>query len=243
MHYWNKDNFEGLLDLANEIEKISSDMEPLGRYCRNRECGLRKEAFGALQEFIEKTKSWDDERAREYCQKILELQAQVPRVHQFLSQPLVQKYIDPVLEQWLNDQPDNPQALRWIGLLDGRTELLFKALAIVPEDMPVRSRLVTIHIDEADYATHHLDENQFIGDLDETRAALNTARSLLEDAPGNFPKQQLEEELTELESMVLDWCTYQEDPEGTFPEWCAARSRSYAWPAISAQHWLRQNTP
>lgn len=229
MYYWNRDNFEGLLDLADALEDRSSDFELLSSYCRHRENGLRKEAFEALRQFLDASRLWADNVARDKCQAILELQSLVPNVHQFLSQPLMAQFVDPVLENWLADEPENPQALRWLGLLHSNSDHLFKALAIIPEDMPVRSRLIAMHIDEVDYATHHLDEGHFIGELEEAVQAVKTAELLLEDAPDVFSFEQLTKEISTYKSMLDDWRKYNEAPEGTFPEWCAANDRSYFW--------------
>lgn len=230
MHYWNRDNFEGLLDLADAFESNSLDFDLLSRYCRYRENGRRKEAFEALREFLNNNKPWIDSVAREKCQTILELQSLVPGVHQFLSQPLMTQFIDPVLEKWLMDEPENPQPLRWFGLLHGHSEYLCKALTITPEDNPVRSRLITMHMADVDYATHHLDEGHFIGNLEMAKQALKTAEQLLNDAPKDFPSTHLKEEITTYESMLNDWEEFSESPEGTFPAWCAAKNRYYFWP-------------
>jgi len=230
MHYWNRDNFEGLLDLANALEGKGQDFNLLSDYCRNRERGLRKQAFESLQQFLEISNSWSDYDARDRCQTILELQSLVPGIHQFLSQPLVSGFVDPVLEKWLTDEPENHHALRWLGLLHGESDFLFKALEISPDDNPVRSRLIAMHIDEVDYATHHLDESHFIGDLEDAMRALETASQLLEAAVGCFPAKQFADEIDEYQQMLTDWKEYVSAPAGTFPDWCASRGRSYSWP-------------
>lgn len=112
---------------------------------------------------------------------MLELQALFPKAHQFLSGPLMSQFVDPVLENWLVDEPGNPQALRWIGLLHSNSDYLFRALAIIPEDRPVRMRLITMHIDDVDYETHHLYEGHFIDGLNDATRALEIAKRLLNE--------------------------------------------------------------
>jgi len=229
MHYWNRDNFEGLFELANALEANSSDLSLLSEYCRNREKGLRNQAFQSLQQFLEVSNAWPESDAREKCAVILELQSLVPHVHQFLSQPLLKQFIEPVLQKWLSEAPDNYQALRWSGLLHWDANLLFKALEICPEDKPVRSKLISMHIDEVDYATHHLDEGYFIGDFDDAVKSLEIAKSLLEAGLNSPAIKGLTEEIAEYKQLLDDWASYTKAPTGTFPEWCASKGRQYTW--------------
>ena len=230
MHYWNKDNFEGLLDLAAALEQSNSEFALLSKYCRGRESGLRQKAFEDLNQFLDIAKSWPEKKSRAQCITILELQSLVSAAHQFLSQPLLSKFIEPVLEKWLSDQPNNVSALRWLGLLNGKFEYLSKALALSPDDNPVRAKLISLELDEIDFATHHLDENHLIGDLNEVLQSIDSATQLLSEAPRGFPAKRFEEEISQYASMLKDWKDYSATPVGTFPEWCAARARPYVWP-------------
>ncbi len=228
MHYWNKANFEGLLQLA---EAFSSDerLTSLAEYCRCRERGLRQEAFAALEQFLGAASHWKSSDARRICQKVLELHARTPDAHQFLTQPVSTRFIFPVLEAWVADEPDSQTALRWLGILRRDSALLQRALALSPEDVPVRQRLADWHLSDVDHATHHLGGSQFLGSLEETRESLAKARTLLDDAPDSAPMAGLARDVSEFESLLDDWESYCEMPEGTFPEWCAKRDRPYSW--------------
>ena len=231
MHYWNKPNFEGLLQLA---EALSSDerLTSLAQYCRCRERGLRQEAFAALEQFLGAASRWKSSDARRICQAVLELHARTPKAHQFLTQPLSARFVLPVLEAWVADEPDSQTALRWLGILRRDSGLLQRALALSPEDVPVRRRLADRHLSEVDHATHHLGESQLLGSLEATRESLAKARAILDEAPDSAPMADLAREISEFESMLDDWESYREMPEGTFPEWCARRDRPYSWPTI-----------
>jgi hypothetical protein len=39
-------------------------------------------------------------------------------------------------------------------------------------------------------------------------------------------------EVEHYEMLLSDWALYEASPEGTFPEWCERRGRSYQWPKI-----------
>jgi hypothetical protein len=157
------------------------------------------------------------------------LNARTPAAHQFVSQPLRTRFILPVLDAWLAEKPENQIALRWLGLLRADTALLAKALALLPTDAPVRRRLVDEFLGIVDFATHHLYESIFLGDLPFIWDALTKAREVLQAAPDASCFPDLKQEIEDFENLLRDWEEYQRTRQGSFPEWCAAQGRSYPW--------------
>jgi hypothetical protein len=231
MHYWNKDNFEGLLDLARELGQIP-ELALLSEYCVLREKGLRKQALNRLNEFLDTASSWEVESARRLVLSILSADARTPEAHQFMSHPLVERLIFPVLEQWRSDCPSAVEPLRWLGLLRQDSKALKAALSLDPADVPVRRRLVDFAFDDAYHATHHLSESVLLMTVDETRASIAAARELIASAPDPSAFAYLSAEADEYEQMLNDWVAYRQSPTGTFPEWCAKHGRTYSWPTI-----------
>jgi hypothetical protein len=231
MHYWNKDNFEGLADLARDLE-ARERCGHLAEYCRCRHSGLRREAFAALERFLADAKGWEPAAAREIAITILELRARTPQAHQFLTQPLLERFLLPTLKAWVEDAPTSLIPVRWLGILNHDPSLLSRVLAASPDDIPVRRILTELQLSQADYATHHLVEGTFLGDPDATRAALARATTLVEASPQPEAVADLSSEIEHYEGLVADWLAYCASPEGTFPDWCAARGRAYRWPTI-----------
>lgn len=231
MHYWNKDNFEGLLDLAHELGK-TPELELLSEYCVLRERGLRKKALHRLNEFLDKASSWDIETARSLVLTILSADARTPEAHQFMTHPLLTRLIFPVLEQWGADRPSALEPLRWLGMLRSDVVALEKALSLDPTDVPVRRRLVNFALDSVDHATHHLSESVLLLTAEETRASIAAARDLIASAPDSSMFAYLSAEADEYERMVDDWVTYTQHPLGAFPEWCEKQGHRYSWPMI-----------
>jgi hypothetical protein len=231
VHYWNKPNFEGLLQIAEALE-ADQRLLLLAEYCRQRELGLRRKAFDALERFLRVSAGWNSSESRTACQKVLELHARTSEAHQFLTQPLLTRFIYPVLEAWQSDEPQNQTALRWLGILRMNSELLTSALALSPEDVPVRRRLADWCLSDVEHATHHLGESQLLGDLEDTKESLARARAVVEAAPDSAPFADLQAEISEFEAMLTDWESYSSSPDGSFPEWCASRNRPYSWPTI-----------
>jgi hypothetical protein len=231
MHYWNQRNFEGLREIAEALE-ADPRLAPLAEYCRQRERGLRREAFDALESFLRASENLPAAEARDACQRILEVHARTPDAHQFLAHPLRVRFVHPVLEAWISEEPESQIALRWLGILRMDAQLLARALALRPDDVPVRRRLADWHLSVVHHATHHLVESQLLGDLAETKRSLATARAVVEAAPDPAPLADLRSEVSEYEALLEDWQAWSRLREGSFPEWCARRGRPYSWPAI-----------
>lgn len=229
MHYWNKDNFEGLASLAAGLA-LRDDFASLAEYCRLREAGLRREAFAALASFLACADTWSKEQSQEAVDAVLALHFRTPGCHQFLSQPLLARFVFPVLQRWAADESEAITPVRWLAILRRDPKLLAKALANDPDDMVVRRMLIERRLYAVDYATHHLGEGLFIGDLDEALEDLRQASDLIERAQDREALADLDREARQFDQMLFDWQAYQLRPVGSFPEWCAAKGRNYHWP-------------
>ncbi|MCK1640140.1 hypothetical protein IVA95_21675 [Bradyrhizobium sp. 157] len=229
MHYWNKQNFEGLSKLSEELD-ANPNLTALASYCRFREKGLRREALSALEDFLLAARSFDSAVARSAVVTILEANARTSGTHQFLTQPLVTRFLVPTLRSRMDDDPAASTPIRWLGILSRDDQLLDRALSMCPEDTPVRKMLIGAELSCAEYATHHLDETIFLGSVDGVVTALARARDLIANAPEPEALAHLTSEVHYFDAMVADWITYSKDPTGSFPEWCTKHGRKYGYP-------------
>jgi hypothetical protein len=226
MYYWNRPNFEGLSKLAEELDG-DAHLRLVASYCRYRQKGLRREAFSALEQFLVAARSFDTAAARAATAKILELNARTSEVHQFLTHPLLTRFLVPTLSKWMDDEPAASIPIRWLGMILRDSGLLEKALSMHPGDTPVRKRLIESDLALADYATHHLDESHFIGSVDEVIVALAHARGLIADAPEPEALAHLLSEVHYYDAQIANWIAYSGNPLGSFPEWCANQRGKY----------------
>ena len=226
MYYWNDANFEGLLAVAEALEAHPA-LAPLAEYCRLREKGLRKDAFRSLESFLTSAQAWPQAKARRATIEILETQARVADAHQFMSQPVWDKLVLPTLTSWHAESPEEWVAMRWLGLVERQEELLRRALALEPGDFPVRKVLAQWALDRVGYATHHLGESRFLGEVDDAERALRDARELLVGCPEQAGLEYLRQKLLRNTALIADWKTFSEEGTGTFPEWCASQGRDY----------------
>ena len=231
MHYWNRDNFEGLAQLAEEL-RSNARLHELARYCELREQGLRGEAFEALDRFLDVTLSSAVDVQREVALLVLGAHARIAAAHQFLSHPLRQRLLDPVLKAWQASEPDAATPVAELGLLHRDAELLERALDLAPSDDRVRACLVSILLGDVEYATHHLVEGKLIGTFEEACATLDQAERHIQTAADPTSMKGFATEVAEHRSLLRDWSAYQQNPTGTFPEWCRERGRAHRWYSI-----------
>ncbi|MDF3866853.1 hypothetical protein P3W53_20420 [Pseudomonas denitrificans (nom. rej.)] len=228
MHFWNQENFEGLERLADGLASLPA-LQALADYARARSRGMRREAFAALEGFLRSAPAPDSLPARELSLQILTLHSQTREAHQFLAQPLLARFLFPTLQAWIDGEPTAHAPLRWLGLLQNDGDLLRRALAVGPDDVAVRYRLIDFALSAADYAMHHLDEGFFIGEPAEAREALSLAARLISEAPDSSPFARQVEEGAQLSAMLDDWQAYSAQPQGSFADWCTERQRPYVW--------------
>lgn len=228
MHYWNQDNFEGLIDLASEFSS-TPELSLLAVYCELREKGVRPKAFTALDQFIKNTLKLKTQEQRKIVLKILEADARTPSAHQFLTHPILTKLIFPVLSDWLTESPQSCEALRWLGLLKSELNYLEDALKLNPADSPVRRRLIIIELDYVDYATHHLDESILLFPIKNCRDSLKRVRELLLHQQTNQLFNDLSIECNRYTSILDDWELYNKSNHNCFPTWCEENDRTHQW--------------
>jgi hypothetical protein len=185
-----------------------------------------------LEEFLSETSSWGVEESRRLVLTILSANARIPEAHQFMTHPLLNGLVFPILEQWSAEDPSALEPLRWLGLLRSDGDALRSALSLDPADVPVRRRLISFALDSADHATHHLSESILLLTVEETRASIALARELIASAPDQHAFSYWSAEADQYEQMVNDWEAWSRTRVGTFPGWCQKNGRMYSWPTI-----------
>jgi hypothetical protein len=160
MHYWNKNNFEGLKSVGEKYSSIEG-YELFGKYCLQREQGLKKFAIVSVKEFVSITKNRSVAEQRRIAQELSSLAFWNSQIHQLLSHPLVE-YLKQVLEHWVSTEQDNPVPYKWLGYIAGNISFYEIALRLDPKDEICINRIAQAHLNDVDYQTHHLSESLFI---------------------------------------------------------------------------------
>lgn len=234
IHYWNKSNFESLIQLAAQLRQ-TKELAGLADYCELREKGLRKQALASLRRFLDESAALAEERRLELAIYLLELHWGLPEAHQFLTHPLRDEFILPTLRKAA--RPGN-SAFRNLALLqtqlgweEEERNALNLALQHDPSDIMVRRKLASMLLNEADFAMHHLHESCFIGSEDDCRTALDKAAALLEPSVADTDVFKFfVQEHDALFAKFDDWLEYKKTAQTTsFPDWCVSMGRDYDW--------------
>ena len=227
MWYWNKTNFEGLLAVA---ESISTEprWSLFADYCTLREQGLRKQALASLDQLIGQAKEWSTFERRRFVNWIYETHLTRPRVHQLITNPLSQRLLIPVLEEWRHSDTTDATPRRWMGFATGDYAHFSEALTLNPQDDISRYRLVCGNLEDVDFQCHHLPE-YFIGEPNDAVRLLEEARILSVGFCDPKISPLLLDEFATLNGKVNDWIAFQKTGVDSFSDWCKENGRTYKW--------------
>lgn len=231
MHYWNRANFEGLSQLVETLRR-DARFEELVRYCELREQGLRGESFQALDRFLTYILAQPVQVRRDVAVGVVDAHLRVPAAHQFMTQPLRQRLLEPVLIEWSASDPDCVTPMAALGLLRCDVDLLKRTLQLDPQNDRARACLVSVLLGDVEYATHHLVEDLLIGTVDDASATLDEAEGHLRTAIDHTLMTDLVTHAAELRDLLADWRIYQVNKTGNFQEWCRARGKTHRWQTI-----------
>jgi hypothetical protein len=173
MHYWRRDNFEGLLVMAAEAEKLG--YQGFAVYCQLREKGLRLNAFETLMRFISEMRAASFAIRRDFVDWHQTFCLLNPKVMDASPKPLEKKLIEPTVTEWIAVSPDDPTALRWS---DNEASML-RAAQINPNDKIAVTRLAVAVLNRVDYLTHELPSAYLGENPKEALAELHTILTLL----------------------------------------------------------------
>ncbi len=226
IRYWNCENFEGLKDIAKVLES-RDDFRLLADYCRLREQGLRIQAFYALQDFIDRTRSLDVARQRQIACELARLHYESRFVHQFFAKPLA-TCTEAIFRAWCDEGPDDPAPYRWLGLVCKDTGQFEKALAIDPYDAVSLSELAAWKIERVELATHHINQSLFLGSEDDAEKDLADAAILA----SKLPQGRLRDLITFLNdyysNLLKAWRTYRSaETDQPFRDWYAEQKNKF----------------
>ncbi|MDD9899917.1 MAG: hypothetical protein OXT65_02950 [Alphaproteobacteria bacterium] len=231
MHYWNKDNFEGLKDIA---ENYSSQQEFLlfSRYCHFKERGLKKEALKNIEQYVSELKNKPKLQQNGIAEELCELAFFNGHVHQLIPFPL-QTTLHEILKQWVIDEPSNPKAYRWLGYISGNIEFYKTALELDPNDEISITRLINQHLGDLDYQTHHLCEALFIGNIEDAKISILECEKLIKRLTDKTVMTSYTEEVESYKDLIGTWQEYKAlDVKDSFPDYCQSRDKNFEFYSI-----------
>ena len=230
MNYWNKECFEGLIDIAQEF-KDKNGFELFSEYCLLREKGLKKQATKVIIDFVEQIKITSTQNQRHVAVCLAELSYHRRDVHKLLPYPL-EVYITDVIKVWCSEKcADAPYT--WLGYLTGDDECYLIELEKNPNDQIALSRLALSAINGVDFQTHHLSESIFLGEEKKAVEALKVARNYISKMDDSENKTNLQRNIEEYDELLNAWLEFSSLKGGSnnnsFVEWCIEQDFNFGF--------------
>lgn len=227
MWYWNKQNFESLVAVADSIAN-QPQWSLFAQYCRLREKGLRPQSLQAIAQLIDEAATWTVHERRQFVDWLYETSLRNPKAHQLIPTPLNQQLLVPTLKEWVASEPSNATPERWLGFATADHQHFSNALSLDSTDDVSRYRLVSCDLADVDHQCHHLPEC-FLGEIDTAIALMHRARELAAGFSDPEITITFEEDFRELYGKVRDWQAFRESGIESFADWCLSNGRIYRW--------------
>lgn len=204
-----------------------------------------------MNEFISLTKNYTKAQNRKLveiiCKKHIDLpENSDPYEHQFDSYLLSKKVIIPTLKQWIKDEPENPDPLKWAVLCFYHTEedrhifleqlfslipkdkdikrhfnetLLERLLVLDPNDDDAREYVIRKYLSYIDFSLHHLEsDSAYIGNPSEDLKLCLCIEEHLKYLQNKSNYTELSERLKESRLLIQDYQHYRKSLK-SFTEW------------------------
>ena len=231
MHYWNKNNFEGLKSVGEKYSSMKG-YELFGKYCLQKESGLNKQAISSIKRFVIDLENRPISEQRNIAEELSALGFWNREIHQLLAYPLAQ-FLKEVLENWIADEPDNPIPHKWQGYISGDTSYYERALELDPKDDISINRLAQAHLDDVDYQTHHLSESLFLGEFSDAQSSLDKAAKFIATVSNQELKEQMQVEFEYYKKLLVCWNEYSKlEIEQSFPDWSRSKGENFNFLSI-----------
>ncbi len=177
MHYWRKDYFDLLKEVAAEAAE-HPHWNDFANYCFHSERGLRRDAFTYLSNFIREMERLPFQERRRFVSWLLTKTYGCKDQVLLIAHPLKLRIIEPTLLEWTVIEPECSEPHRWLG----GVEHLQTALALDSEDRIARRKLIVAILSDVSFSTHELPSG-YIGSPQEDLLALTEAEALVNNSP------------------------------------------------------------
>ena len=199
MFHWRDDYFENLRRVAS-LARAIPEWSGYASFCEKYEQGLRKEAFGRLEHFIEYLEKSHFSERRRFVSWLLPRVDGVAGKHLLVPHPLSSRIIQPTLREWIVAEPKCAEPHLWLGDYDN----LKRALVLKPDDDVIRRKLVACILNRIDLATHELPTG-YLGEPNEDLIALDEAEGLIEKLTSEQERADFGAALREQRSTILSY--------------------------------------
>ena len=184
MHFWRKEYFQTLKDVAAEASK-SAEWADYAAFCLEYESGLRQKALTTLERFVATLACAPFPERRRFVSWLMRKADGKSGQHMLVPQPLHIGVIKPTLLEWTEVEPCCSEPHRWLG----GYEHLKRAVELQPDDELARRKLVIAILGRVTMATHELPVG-YLGTPHDDLAALREVEALLQALPSEEERRQ-----------------------------------------------------
>lgn len=193
-------------------------------FCELKRRGLRKQALAAMTPFLETVETWDFDQRQEFVAWLYthdESSDQNDSYNIFVYS-LVTNVLQPTLHEWKRRFPDDPRPYRWLQ----EYEQAF-VLGGLSEQIAVQA-LMDRKIFALWFAFHHINEDLYLGEVEEDKGIIIEARQLNQSVLSEEKQAEYEAELSYYSDLLTDWVTYTQtkSKDESFFDWCERYERN-----------------
>jgi hypothetical protein len=116
MLHWRDDYFENLRRFAS-LARAIPEWSDYASFCEKCELGLRREAFGRLEHFIEYLEKSPFSERRKFVSWLLPRVDGVEGKHMLVPHPLSSRIIQPTLCEWIVLEPECAEPHLWWAIM------------------------------------------------------------------------------------------------------------------------------
>ncbi len=199
MHFWRKEYFQTLKDVAANAA-ASPEWADYAAFCLQYERGLRGSAFVMLERFVSSMEHALFVERRRFVSWLLQQADGREGRHMLVPHPLHVRVVEPTLLEWTVVEPGSSEPHRWLGGYDH----LKRAIELQPDDTVARRKLVVFILGRVGFATHELPIG-YIGAPNEGLALLKEAEAALQWLANDEERENFAEEIAENRTQIQEY--------------------------------------
>lgn len=218
--------------ITNVLKDHRLDEYPLFKsFCVFKYRGLRKEAFKVLSTFIVEAKEWDTDKKQNFSCWLFSLFEISDNIHHLLVHPLEENLLNPILKDWIKNNPKDPRPYRWYGLFlqtENPVEYLKQAISLGGKSEQLSLlKLISRYFDSLWYSFHHISEDLYLGDTQEDSNLIAELQQLNEMVESEQFKKNIDKEISYYKELLHDWMLFQKVQNKDFVHWCRSKGKDY----------------
>jgi len=189
MHFWRKDYFQTLKDVATEARTVPAWAD-YAAFCEEYERGLRDKAFNILERFTSSMERAPFAERRRFVSWLSQRADHREGRHMLIPHHFYIRIVEPTLLEWTAVEPDCPEPHVWLGGYDH----VKRAFELEPNNQMARRKLLLLVWGRVDFEAY---EHGCSKNFDKDMATLSEVEELLRGLSNEEDRKKLAADLAE----------------------------------------------